>query len=194
MSIVYIKGSDWDVLLRKLQEFNKDVGKAQDTVVAKTAATARPKAFDIEEKYLEHGKAQTKYLRSGKRKTKSRWNAKGKYWETAHGRRLIQFSFENTAAKFRKGSKIGQFKPNAISRAYLTSLTANLWEKPTKPYKAQSPYFRREGMRKAFRWDPGRIRPGMNYFLTEVVGAVEGSIKEAVAKTEKDIFEGKGYE
>lgn len=193
MSVIYVKGKDWNALRQKLYATGQDVYQAQDTVVAKTAATARPKAFDIEEQYVEHGKEQFKFYKKGTRKTKTIWNSKGKYWQSAGGRRLMQFNFENKASRYAKGARAGQLKPNVISRVSFYSLTANLWEKSTKPYSRKSPKFGSNG--RTGVWQTGSVRMGKKYFLTKVYSVVESSIPEAVAKTEEKVFtREKGYE
>lgn len=194
MAIVYVKGNNWNALKEKLQATGQDVYKAQDSVVAKTAATARPKAFEVEREVgLRQGKVQEKYFKGGVKRTKTRWNATGGYWESQSGRRLMSFNFERSASRYAKGVHAGQLKPNVISRVALTSITANLWEYDTKPYSKKSPRFGSEGG--SGIWKQGEIRRGRKYFMTKVYTVVEQTVPEAIAKTERQIFtKEKGYE
>lgn len=186
MGKVYVKGKEWQALREKLQAVGRDVYVAQDTVVAKTAATARPIISSLEEGMFNFGQSQTKYRNGKKVTSKTKWNAKGGYWESSDKRRLIQFSFENTSSKYAKGKM--RSSKNVISEAYLYSLTANLWDKDTKPYSMNSPSFWSSNKKGTAIWKKGEIRKGKNYFGTRAFGIVSRSVSKAIEKTEKQVF------
>lgn len=204
-SIIYVKGKNWDDLRSKFYQAYKDVHHAQDTVVAKTAATARPKAFDIENEILSnrHG---TEHLKTGitkkgakfRKEYKSVWDAKGKYWVSGTNKKqkLMQFSFENSASRYIKhpsSSKYRPYIPGALSEVGFFSRVANLWENDTKPYSHKSPYFGAGGSTGI--WKTGQIRKGKKYFMTRVYKVVDESISSAIKKTEEKVFtREKGYE
>ena len=204
-TVIYIKGKNWDDLRSKFYEAYKDVHHAQDTVVAKTAATARPKAFEIENEALSnrHG---TEHYKTGitkkgepfKKKYKSVWDSKGKYWISEADRRqkMMQFSFENSASRYMKhpsSSKYRPYIPGAKSEVAFFSRVANLWENDTKPYSKRSPYFGANG--KTGIWKKGQVRKGKKYFMTKVFDVIDESISSAIKKTEEKVFtREKGYE
>lgn len=202
-SIIYVKGKNWDDLRSKFYQAYKDVHHAQDTVVAKTAATARPKAFDIENEILSnrHGTEQQKTGITKKgvkfnKKYKSVWNAQGKYWESEKKQKLMQFSFENSSSRYIKhpsSSKRRPYIPGALSEVGFFSRVANLWENDTKPYSNRSPYFGARGSTGI--WKSGLSRKGKKYFMTRVYKVVDESISSAIKKTEEKVFtREKGYE
>lgn len=202
MGVIYVKGHGWNELRQKLYDTGHDVFHAQDTVVAKVGATARPKAFEIEDQILEN-KHGTLHRKTGINKKgehfdktyRSIWNAKGKYWQSqAKGhQKLMQFNYENTAAKYKRGPNAGRLKPGALSEVSFFSRVANLWEYDTKPYSRRSPFFGARGSTGI--WKTGQIRKGRKYFMSRIYPVVDHSIPEAIKKTEEKIFtREKGYE
>lgn len=185
---------DLESLINKIEEANKSVYAMTNSVVAGAAAETRKEASKIEKQKFETGSQQTKWKY---RKKQGKWE-KVTYqakWDSSLGGyvesrnvdtplRIINFSWENVASKKRKSYQ-------ATTR--LTSLVANLWEKPTKPYKKNSPHFRRSGNSSNGFWARGVSRPARPYFLTQVYGKAKSCSNIAVKRVEREIGEGKRF-
>ena len=180
--IVYVKGQEWQDLRKKLVEAGHNVYKAQDRAVGNVAALARPKVFEGEESAgIKHNELQRKLTSHGVVERQTKWNSETKSYVGSRGVKLVSFSFENLASRY----KNGKLKLGVLSRARLISRVANLWENDTKPYQKTSPWFSR-GVNKKGAWQANKSRPGKKTLVSKMRIVAEESVPLAIKKVLND--------
>lgn len=154
-SIVYANGKDWISFIKKLEESKIITAETADKGLAEIGKAGREIITREEDKVFEMGKLQSKgYMQPPK--VYSYFDSKTGGWKSkSKGYRLSGFKFESAAYSRRMGIKY-----KAISEGKIYSNLSNLWDKPTKEYKAEgSPYFHSQSYGTWGRWRGGASRP-----------------------------------
>lgn len=98
--------------------------------------------------------------------------------------------FKMSNFSFEVGHKRSQYNPDrpitfhAFSQARFTSQLANLWEKPTKSYSKNSPFFMTEGNDRVGFWPKGSHRKGLGLW-SSAASAVRAVVPQALAEVER---------
>ena len=170
-----LKVQGFDELTKKLDVVVPQVlQKMAFSVTAKTAAEGRKREQRVANK-LDMGKPQKKG--PGGYKVRSIWDPKVGWTSATRNAGKGGTRFRMASFAWERVKKKDQAK------AAYSSQLANLWHRPSRPYRMESPEVGQMG--RTFRWQRGQRRP-VKYRWSAVYNALAQSVPTAIQKTEKE--------
>ena len=143
--LVYMNGKDFPSFYRMIEKMKNVTAATADTTLAFIGSEGRREVGEEEKRLFDFGKTQYKWKEKEGQYVKqqfSTFNPTHGWYKARDGRRMIGFSYENTASYQGKTAKK---LLRSGSKGYIYSLIANLWNNTTKPYTKASPAFNEKG-------------------------------------------------
>lgn len=184
--VIYLQMEGLSELAKRIEKAGRTAARMADSVAATTAAIGRRSYRPVLESTFDHMGKETYWKGSpfngGKGTTfdESLGGFRSNTYRTSNGYfRESNFSFETVAAQ-RSASAFHR----SVAKVALSSQTANLWERNTKAYTKNSPFWKYEGDRNPSFVSAGNIRTARPFFLGQARPLVISAIAEAIRRTD----------